>query len=31
MDGSVDLSFESFKDIDNMPTTQGMGWVASEL
>ena len=31
MDGSVDLSFESFKDIDNIPSTQGMGWLASEL
>ena len=31
MDGSVDLSFESFKDIGNIPSTQGMGWLASEL
>ena len=31
MDGSVDLSFESFKDIGNIPSTKGMGWLASEL
>ena len=31
MDGSVDLSFESFEDINNIPSTQGMGWLASEL
>jgi len=31
MDGSVDLSFESFEDINNMPSTKGMGWLASEL
>ena len=31
MDGSVDLSFESLKDIGNIPSTKGMGWLASEL
>ena len=30
MDGSIDLSFESINDI-NYPSTQGMGWIASEL
>ena len=31
MDGSIDLSFESIKDIENIPSTQDMGWLASEL
>ncbi len=31
MDVSVDLSFESFTDIGNIPSTRGMGWLASEL
>ena len=31
MDGSIDLSFESINDINNIPSTQGMGWIASEL
>ena len=31
MDGSIDLSFESINDIDNIPSTQGMGWLASDL
>ena len=31
MGGSVDLSFESFEDIGNIPSTNGMGWLASEL
>ena len=31
MGESVDLSFESFKDIDNIPSTNRMGWLASEL
>ena len=31
MDGSIDLSFEAIDDINNIPSTKGMGWVASEL
>ena len=31
MDGSIDLSFESIDDINNIPSTQGMGWIASDL
>ena len=31
MDGSIDLSFEAIDDINKIPSTKGMGWVASEL
>ena len=31
MEDTLDLSFESIKDIVNIPSTQGMGWLASEL
>lgn len=31
MDEPVDLSCETFKDIGNIPSTNGMGWLASEL
>ena len=28
---SIDLSFESIDNINNIPSTKGMGWIASEL
>ena len=31
MYGSKDLSFESISDVSNIPSTEGMGWLASEL
>ena len=31
MDGTLDLSFEAFKDLDNIPTASGRGWLASNL
>lgn len=31
MEGSLDLSFESVLDIDKLPSTEGKGWLASEL
>ena len=31
MDGSIDLSFEAIDDINKIPSTNRMGWVASEL
>ena len=31
MDGTLDLSFETFQDLDNIPTASGRGWLASEL
>ena len=29
--GHLDLSFEAFQDLDNIPTTRGRGWLASSL
>ena len=31
MDGTLDLSFEAFQDLDNIPTARGRGWLASHL
>ena len=31
MDGTLDLSFEAFQDLDNIPTASGRGWLASNL
>ena len=31
MVGTLDLSFETFQDLDNIPTAKGRGWLASEL
>ena len=31
MDGTLDLSFEAFQDLDNIPTARGRGWLASNL
>ena len=31
MDGTLDLSFEAFQDLDNIPTARGRGWLASKL
>ena len=31
MDGTLDLSFEAFQDLDNIPTARGRGWLASDL
>ena len=31
MDGTLDLSFEAFQDLDNIPTARGRGWLASQL
>ena len=31
MDGTLDLSFEAFQDLDNIPTAKGRGWSASIL
>jgi hypothetical protein len=31
MVGTLDLSFEAFQDLDNIPTARGRGWLASKL
>ena len=31
MEGSIDLSFESVVDMNKLPSTEGRGWLASEL
>ena len=31
MDGILDLSFETFWDLENIPSARGRGWLASEL
>ena len=31
MDGTLDLSFEAFQDLDNIPTAKGRGWLACKL
>ena len=31
MDGTLDLSFEAFQDLENIPTAKGRGWLASKL
>ena len=31
MEGVVDLSFEAFNDLDNLPSAAGRGWLAADL
>ena len=31
MEGVVDLSFEAFGDLDNLPSAAGRGWLAADL